>query len=220
MGHSLKLSDRDKRWAQGPTGRKTSIRPQRRYFLIVCEGEKTEPNYFRAYGADLPKDTVLVDVCGEGMNTLSLVARAAAIVEDRKKQGRIVDRVWVVFDRDSFEPDDFDNAIAMARQLGYGAAWSNEAFELWYLLHFQYRDTGMDRGEFQAHLARLLGRPYRKNDTGMYRALKDRLGVARRHASRLVRQHDGVAPHTANPCTRVHELVAELEKLRPSLEIA
>lgn len=48
-------------------------RPMRLRFLIVCEGEKTEPLYFRAFpvAAD-----VQVDVRGEGANTTSLVQAA------------------------------------------------------------------------------------------------------------------------------------------------
>ena len=35
-------------------------RPKRRFFLIVCEGEKTEPNYFEAIRLKLPKDMMLI----------------------------------------------------------------------------------------------------------------------------------------------------------------
>ena len=56
------------------------------------------------------------------------------------------DRVWVVFDRDDF--NDFNEAIALAERKGYKAAWSNEAFELWYLLHFIYLDTAISRADY------------------------------------------------------------------------
>jgi len=49
-------------------------RPKRRFFLIVCEGEKTEPNYFEAIRLKLPKDMIpKVFVRGTGKNTLSLI---------------------------------------------------------------------------------------------------------------------------------------------------
>ena len=35
--------------------RKRNVIPKRKYFLIVCEGEKTEPNYFESLKQDLPK---------------------------------------------------------------------------------------------------------------------------------------------------------------------
>jgi len=37
--------------AHGRTGRRVGTREVRQRFLIVCEGEETEPNYFRAFKA-------------------------------------------------------------------------------------------------------------------------------------------------------------------------
>ncbi len=213
MGKPLKTSDRDKPWASINRPRKFGKTPQRTYFLIVCEGEKTEPNYFEAFRDDLPKGTVNVEIHGEGMNTLSLVNRAREIRENMERKERTVDKVWVVFDRDSFRPDDFDNAISKAESLGYGAAWSNEAFELWYLLHFELRTTSMMRTDFQQKLTRHLKRAYQKNASDMYSTLKDRTDQACANAQRLVELNEGIAPHNANPCTHVHELVAELRAL-------
>jgi hypothetical protein len=77
--------------------------------LIVCEGEKTEPNYFRALIAYHRLNTVFVDtdegrqlevtVNGTGFNTLSLVNYA------EQKQRRDVDgyhEIWCVFDKGQF----------------------------------------------------------------------------------------------------------------------
>lgn len=43
------------------SGRKIDNRVKRRYYLIICEGEKTEPNYFKSLKAALPKG--VLDVC-------------------------------------------------------------------------------------------------------------------------------------------------------------
>jgi hypothetical protein len=214
MGRPVKVSDRNRPWTRLAGKRRHGTRPERRFFLIVCEGQKTEPNYFRAIGDALPRGTVRVEVHGEGMNTLSLVRRAGEIADGLKRNGSTVDRIWVVFDRDSFEADDFDNAISSARSRGFGVAWSNEAFELWYVLHFEARTAAMSRDEFQGRLSRHLRRTYRKNAPDMYRLLRDRTAVASENAARLVAQSEGTPPHDANPCTRVHELVAELETQR------
>ena len=120
MGKPLKKSDGSKPWVRRNTPRKARNQPERRYFLIVCEGAKTEPNYFEAFRAGLPKGTVQVEIYGEGMNTLSLVDRAGDIRDRTVGDGRTVDKLWVVFDRDSFLPDDFDNAIFKAGNLKYG----------------------------------------------------------------------------------------------------
>jgi hypothetical protein len=64
---------------------------------------------------------------------------------------RTIDRLWVVFDRDSFSPNDFNNAVHRCQNVKpvIGCAWSNEAFELWYLLHFHYYNNGMSRKDYQ-----------------------------------------------------------------------
>ncbi|MFH1856944.1 MAG: RloB domain-containing protein, partial [Candidatus Omnitrophota bacterium] len=51
--------------------RKIAIRSAKKHLLIVCEGTKTEPNYFKAFitSAD-------VKIIGEGFNTMSLVEYA------------------------------------------------------------------------------------------------------------------------------------------------
>ena len=69
-------------------------------FLIVCEGERTEPDYFRQF-------RVAKNVRGEAMNTLSLVRRT---IEIREEAGPF-DHVWIVFDLDSFPHQDFDHTF-------------------------------------------------------------------------------------------------------------
>jgi hypothetical protein len=62
--------------------------------------------------------------------------------------------LWVVFDRDSFAPQSFNNAINKCIQdrPNIDAAWSNEAFELWYLLHLIYFDNA--RKDYASHKPR------------------------------------------------------------------
>lgn len=88
-------------------------RPPRRYFLIVCEGEETEPNYFNAIAAQLPKDMVNRNtVKGVGKNTLHLIDAAKEEIEKRRVAG-LPDYyyVWLVFDRDEFPADHFNRTI-------------------------------------------------------------------------------------------------------------
>ena len=108
-------------------------------FLIVCEGERTEPNYFKELVRDRYSEVRSGDIVGEGRSTCALVKRTEEIREKLESQRQLrFDCVWVVFDKDDF--NDFNEAIALAERKGYKAAWSNEAFELWYLLHFIYLD--------------------------------------------------------------------------------
>src|SRR5947209_5388606 len=89
--------------------RKVNVRDPIPRFLIVCEGERTEPNYFRSFR--VPRDVVTVEVQGTGYNTLRLVQEAIRL----RSKGEY-DQVWCVFDRDSFPPEHFNEAINLARR--------------------------------------------------------------------------------------------------------
>jgi hypothetical protein len=177
MGRGVKLSDTNKKWNRPEKARSwdrtVDTRAERERILIVCEGEKTEPNYFEAIKKKLPPRVAEVRIHGEGANTLTLVDTACELRDVRAGGDYQFDQVWVVFDRDSFPADDFDNAIARAEARGMKCAWSNEAFELWYILHFEYRNTEMPRGDYQRKLDTLLQEHYRKNAPDMY----DKLAV-------------------------------------------
>ena len=197
-------------------------RPRRRFFLIVCEGEETEPNYFEAIRRTLPREMVQrVTIQGTGRNTTSLVASVEKLVEQRRSQGLPpFYEIWVVMDRDSFPAEDFDNAIRQISQRsttkGPGkwlAAWSNEAFELWYLLHFTEQTGGpIRREEYAARLADFLGCPYEKNAPDMFKRLRDKTLDAIQRAERghqlMLRQK--LPYHQMNPATTVYQLVREL----------
>ena len=114
------------------------------YFLIVCEGEKTEPNYFKRFPKRIGKVVYDIQFDGGGISTLKVVEKA---IELRDKSKQKYDRIWAVFDRDSFQPNSFNSAILKAAANGIECAWSNQAFELWYLLHFHNRVTSMHRDD-------------------------------------------------------------------------
>lgn len=68
-----------------------------------------------------------------------------------EKYLRKIDKVWAVFDKDSFPAKNFNNAINKGENSKpkINCAWTNEAFELWYLLHFNYYNTGISRVQYQ-----------------------------------------------------------------------
>jgi hypothetical protein len=61
-----------RRQSRSYSQRKVETRELIERFLIVCEGEKTEPNYFKSFR--VPKD--VIDIYGLGANTISLVKEA------------------------------------------------------------------------------------------------------------------------------------------------
>lgn len=198
--------------------KKNSTKELVSYFLIVCEGEKTEPNYFKAFPKKVGKVIYDIEFEGGGISTLKVVEKA---IELRDKSKQKYDRVWAVFDRDSFKANSFNSAIFKAKANGIECAWSNEAFELWYLLHFHNRITAMNRDEYKKAIEDAvndkIGKKnkiykYEKNDPNMY-TLLDKIGrqdLAIKWATSLNAKVVGEAFANYNPITQVYKLVEEL----------
>ena len=148
-----------------------------------------------------------------------MVDRTLEIKTDlERKNAMSFDRVWVVFDKDDF--DDFNEAIKKARKLGFQSAWTNEAFELWYYLHFEYLDTGISRTAYiekleEAFRSRMGDENfnYRKGNPDIYSMLQQygREDLAKRFARQLRGLYTGTNYASHKPCTMVDKLVDELE---------
>lgn len=193
--------------SRGYSPRQVGTRELKERFLIVCEGSKTEPNYFRSFR--VPKNVVEVDVHGFGEDPSRLVRSATDL---KNKDGDDYDQIWCVFDRDSFPLENFNNAISSARSQGFSVAYSNEAFELWYILHFEYLNTGIPRKDYIRKLSLLLGKKYEKNSETIYNELLDKQPTAIRNAKKLLTEYAPPVPAKDNPSTTVHLLVQELNR--------
>ncbi len=192
-------------------GRKVFARNKRKYFLIVCEGKKTEPNYFNSFR--ITKNVIKLEIEGSGANTDSLVEAAFELKQKRERvNGQRFDEVWCVFDRDSFTAHNFNRALRLAENNGFKVAYSNEAFELWYILHFEFLDAGINREQYFEKLGRYLGRPYEKNSNKIYEEIFERQNVAIKNAEKLLQRYDPPNPEQDKPSTTVHLLVEELNK--------
>jgi len=131
-------------------------REKRRVFLIVCEGEKTEPIYFshfremlRGKASIMLKDSNVKDAVG--------LARFAQTQKERLDlDTRGEDRFWIVFDADENGQADIDRAAKISRRAGADIALSNPCFELWYLLHFEDHRERVDRRDTIARLRNYL----------------------------------------------------------------
>jgi hypothetical protein len=194
-------SKRSSKRRGGITPRRVATKELRQRFLIVCEGEKTEPNYFRSFR--VPREVMTIH--GIGANTVSLVQKAIEL-----RDADEFDQVWCVFDRDSFPAENFNRALILAEKERINVAYSNEAFELWYLLHFHYYNTGISRADYIRRLSDLLGHRYKKNSVSIYDELVERQPRAILHARRLLSEYDPPNPERDNPSTTVHLLVEQL----------
>lgn len=196
---------KSKKNSRGYSLRKVNIREVRQRFLIVCEGKKTEPNYFRSFR--VPKNVAEIEVKGVGENPSKLVNSAKEL-----KEKDDYDQVWCVFDRDSWTPEDFNNAIKNAENQGFKVDYSNEAFEIWYILHFEFINTAIPRSDYGSKLTSLLRLPYKKNSEAIYEELFEKQLNAIKNAENLLMYYAPRNPVRDNPSTTVHLLVQELNR--------
>lgn len=187
------------------------------YFLIVCEGERTEPAYFNYFKKFLHKKQLYTfEVSGEGDNTINIVKKAIALNDERMENILMpnFDEVWAIYDKDDFPSARYHEAISLAKQKGIESGHSNQSFELWYVLHFQYLQSALHRSDYIKILSRELGFKYTKNDTKVVQFLFDNCDAnkAIQWAKKLEEMHVGTNPAYACPHTRVYELVERLRK--------
>jgi len=177
-----------------------------RRILIVCEGTKTEPNYFKKFKAN-PDVFDAIDVQGIGYNTVSLIKEAIKIKEEKKEP---YIEIWCVFDKDDFSIESIEEAIKLANQNQIRCAYSIEAFEIWYMLHFNFYDTAFSRSQYKEKLSELLKKPYVKNDTEMYLRLSKKQSIAIQNARKLYNKQCLLPLKDRNPITTVFQLVERL----------
>lgn len=188
---------------------------ERKYFLIVTEGEKTEPLYFEYFKSFLPKSFLdTIHLIGEGANTVSVVEKAI-VTRDKRLKNPVLpnfDEVWAIFDRDDFPPERINESIALANRENVEVGFSNQAFELWYVLHFQYLDADLHRSQYFEILSRELKMRYEKNSKKIVRLINEKgdANLAIERAERLCEAFDHIYDHKNAPLTTVYKLVQKL----------
>lgn len=189
----------------------SSVREVKQTFLIICEGVNTEPDYFNAFRLT----SANVKAVGQGMGTLALMQKAILIKEQEKQKGRTYNQNWVVFDKDDFPDADFNTAIQFAHKNSFEVAYSNQAFEYWFLLHFNLYQGALHRSRYEKMLSDLLGFPYTKKSgisTRIFNMLLPRQQQAINHAKVVMKQFTGNNPAKEESSTMVFRLVEELNK--------
>lgn len=139
-----------------------------------------------------------------------------------------IDFVWAVFDKDDADENEtkinrFNDAFKIAERENIQIAYSNEAFELWLLLHISYIEESkpLSRSEIYAKLQSQIRKSAEKYNDYEYDHYKPNNIVeiineignekqAIQKANKLLDYHKNKEPIEANPSTKVHFLVKEL----------
>ncbi len=218
---AIKPSNNIKAWDKRPIidrpARNIALRST---FLIFCEGINTEPEYFNSFPI-MPEAKAV----GLGRSGISLVEKAIELLEKQTEKDPD-QQVWVVFDRDVRYADgkkgnlDFDKAIKLAHQKGIKCAFSNDCFELWFILHREFQQSALNRKQYYEKLSKWLNINYEKlgkvKDFGtkLYHDFEYQTENAIKNAKKLHGFQSDLVFSQQNPCTTVYQLVVELRKNR------
>ena len=198
-------------------------RAQNKRYLVVCEGTKTEPHYFRELLVDLCVRPQIVRIApNNGVSPDRVVSHALALYVDDATSGDPYDMVYCVFDRDRHST--FDAAVKRIKDLNAAAKplvaiTSTPCFEVWLLLHFGFTDQPFhpagNKAVGEQVTTALKTKPgfekYGKGQKGIYALLQGKLNDALDNADQLRRQSEVTG--SINPSTDVDKLVLMLKKL-------
>jgi hypothetical protein len=223
MGRDNSPKERQRRQLE----RKQNRRASYDRILIVSEGSKTEPNYFKEIRAEFRLHSANVEVQPSALGTepLQVVDYARELFEngDRHKgiRPRVFEQVYAVFDRDDHRT--YHNALARARALDgtlrndlrqpvkFAAIPSRPSFEFWLLLHFEDVRHLIHRDEAMRRLKRYLP-DYEKGYGQAFGDTKSELKTAIDRARFLAQRGDPADDH--EPYTGIVDLVELLTNLK------
>jgi hypothetical protein len=225
-------------------------------FIIFCEDENDEPSYFRTFNVEHKLRVNPIENQKQSkLNLLNTIEKCEADGLMKFENGQyqvlphVTEHIWCVYDRDMEHLDpqkikkkddiDFTSAISLATNTGLQVAWSNDAFELWILLHFEDVPSGqrLHRNYIYERLTEIVKTaeprtPELDSITShplfnykntfkrqgyfyihIYPLLRGKRELAIERAKKLEANYNSNTPfHDCNPCTKVHHLVQGLIK--------
>lgn len=182
--------------------------------LIICEGRKTEPYYFKGLCEDLQLSSANIHIkqCSIGNDPLSVVKEA---IELHKKYN--YDQIYCVFDKDqhaNYQKALDQIASLIVKDVPIHVISSVPCFEYWYLLHFEdsarpYQPKGKKSAgaQLKSELKQYI-KDYNESDKDIFQKTKEFLHLALKRAKLIDASQQKNA--TDNPSTKVYQLVQYL----------
>ncbi len=197
---------------------------------ILCEGEKTEPNYLNGYLRkyhSCNRRLKVIKIEKTNKNTpVQLVAEAIKLKNDPSSSNK--DIFWVVYDREAkskYSDNLHKKALDKAKSKGISVAFTNVCFEVWILLHIEDLTSPyssctdlLRTSSLKASLKALGIANYDKADKAVFDAISDNIPLARQRARNMNKSTlkssftNKENPHLLNPYTTVHELLDAIDK--------
>jgi RloB-like protein len=198
----------------GPVRRPYTRRQRRKRYLLLCEGEETEPTYFAGLRRCLRSSLIEIEVAGEHGDPKRLVE----IADTRRKSAQIAarrandksllfDAVWCIFDVDKHER--LPEAVQLAASRPIELAISNPCFEVWLLIHFRDQWAYITCSAAYSEVKEQILGYEKKVD---HRSIHGRTGAAVERAKAMDARAVASGNGMANPTTGMWKLVSELCK--------
>lgn len=225
-------------------------------FIVFCEDKVSEPIYLKYFETSKIKINFAKEQNSMMTNVLAAITHCKEnglieFIDGKDCLTAEETQVWCVYDRDKEETTakiskgntDFDQSIITANSCGINVAWSNDAFELWILLHFEdidYKDTeNTKRKNYYERLTEIfknINNPnsdlvkaltynnfdYKSNlksENNFRNIVRAEIVNKTKEAifrAKLIENHfdnPRLQNHEKSPCTLMHHLVEELIKL-------
>ena len=192
--------------------RKQKTRVPRKVYVIVCEGEKTERIYFNRYKTRY--SNLKIETPNSKCTDPKNLAKFARKQIEKKGLNFINgDKVWCVFDCDENTNEDISQACKIAKN-DVKICLSNPNFEFWFLLHYEYIITRLERSEVIEKLKKHI--PNYSKSTDVFNDLLNKRSKAINTAEKLNEFHKKnnikLISVESNPSTQVYRIVEEILK--------
>lgn len=185
---------------------------------LICEGSETEVRYFKRFRSRGCHIDIL-PIPSQYKAADKLVQKARATMGTNPYYPDEGDVIWCVFDRDENTDAMLNRAKRISEKEGYQLAYSNPAFELWYLLHFVDCQSPLQDCQAALHQLKQVKRlPHYEKSKDVYNELlpfqADAVKRAKKRLERLQNEHQEVLCRESNPVTTVGALVEYLNSKR------
>jgi RloB-like protein len=221
----IKKTDKNTPWAKKQNYKNPyaidSI-PKAQTFLIICEGSNTEVEYLRS----IPAPNADIKVQGGCGSKNALVKEALKLRNRNEYKGR---QVWCVYDMDYKgdqvgQKEDFNSSITKAESQGLKVAYANDAFELWFVLHYKPIEQAFLRFQYYEMLSDLWQINYVEDGKKLDFCKKlydlivndkrasEKQAILRAEALWQTQSHKPYADQ--NPCTNVFQLIRDLRGMK------
>ena len=181
--------------------------------VILCEGQTTEPGYFKSLRKQWSLSSLQVTIVGEECDSAPI-----SIVDYAKSQKDEHNTIWCIMDVEQHKT--LAGALQEAKDNGVQVALSNPCFEFWFLLHFEQPAGSFPRGKDVQKALQAWHPGYKKGKPatfGEFYAFTNRAIRNSKAVLRAMGNPDDLS--NCNPSTHIHRVVENLKNLRQGARV-